>query len=109
MVPLVDLNWMTERFYEALGPDESKRAFVHYPAGTFPGQTAELKDDTHFNNYGAYELAKMVVEGVRADRLLIARHLVPDLPHFDPSHPDPVASFDLPRSPFASTARPAGS
>lgn len=108
-VPLIDLTRMTERFYEALGPEESKRAFVHYPAGTFPGQTAELKDDTHFNNYGAYEIAKMVVEGVRANDLLIARHLDPDLPRFDPSHPDPLASFDLPRSPFANPARPAGS
>jgi lysophospholipase L1-like esterase len=108
-VPLIDLNRMTERFYEALGPEASKQAFVHYPAGTFPGQTAELKDDTHFNNFGAYELAKMVVEGVRANGLLLARHLVPDLPRFDPAHPDPVAEFALPRSPFASAARPAGS
>jgi lysophospholipase L1-like esterase len=108
-VPLVDLTRMTERFYEAMGPEASARAFVHYPANTFPGQRAELKDDTHFNNYGAYEIAKMVVEGIRADDLLLARHLLPGLPRFDPSHPDPVASFDLPRSPFSSAARPAGS
>ena len=33
-VPLIDLNEMTRTLYEALGPDTSKRAFVHYPAGT---------------------------------------------------------------------------
>ena len=27
---------MSRRFYEALGPEGSKRAFVHYPAGTLP-------------------------------------------------------------------------
>ena len=63
--PLIDLDAMSRRFYEALGPEGSKRAFVHYPAGTFPGQEAELKDDTHFNAYGAYELARAVVEGIR--------------------------------------------
>jgi lysophospholipase L1-like esterase len=56
-VALVDLFTAAKTLFEALGPDASRRAFVHYPAGTFPGQDEELKDDTHFNAYGAYELA----------------------------------------------------
>jgi len=32
--------------------------FVIYPAGTFPNQKEEIKDNTHFNSNGAYELAK---------------------------------------------------
>ena len=108
-VPLVDLNAMSERFYEALGPERSKAAFVHYPAGTFPGQAAELRDDTHFSNYGAYQLARMVVQGIRDAGLPLARHLHPDVPRYDPSRPDPVDRFDLPPSPFVSATRPAGS
>lgn len=107
-VPLIDLNAMSKVFYEAMGPDNSTRAFVHYPAGTFPGQTAELKDDTHFNSYGAYELAKCIVEGIKTNQLGIARYLLGDTPPFDPAHPDPVALWNLPPTPFRTPAAPAG-
>ena len=108
-VALVDLNAMSKLFYEALGPMQSTKAFVHYPAGTYPGQATELKDDTHFNNYGAYELARMMVEGLRASGLPLARLLLPDIAPFDPSHPDPLDTFTLPASPVAVIAKPAGS
>ncbi|MEO8624660.1 MAG: hypothetical protein ABI625_26495, partial [bacterium] len=100
-VALIDLNAMSKQFYEALGPDRSKKAFVHYPAGTYPDQVADLKDDTHFNNYGAYELARMVVAALRKTSLPLARELLPDARVFDPSHPDPVEQFRLPPSPNA--------
>ncbi|HET8653882.1 MAG TPA: rhamnogalacturonan acetylesterase [Longimicrobiaceae bacterium] len=108
-LPLIDLTAMTSAFYEALGPEDSKKAFVHYPAGTFPGQTQDLKDDTHFNDYGAYEVARMVVQALRDQHHFLARYLKDDVTPFEPSHPDPVASFDVPRSPFTSTEKPAGS
>jgi lysophospholipase L1-like esterase len=107
-VPLIDLNAMSKIFYEALGPDQSTKAFVHYPANTFPGQTAELKDDTHFNSYGAYELAKCIVEGIKTDQLGIATYLLGDTPPFDPPHPDPVALWNLPPTPFNTPAAAAG-
>jgi beta-galactosidase len=98
-VALIDLTAMSQRFYEALGPDGSRRAFVHYPAGTFPGQATELKDDTHFNAYGAYELARAVVAGIKAAGLGLASHLASDVAPFDPAHPDSPDSFSLPSSP----------
>jgi lysophospholipase L1-like esterase len=106
-VPLIDLNVMSKAFYEAMGPENSTRAFVHYPAGTYPGQTTELKDDTHFNAYGAYELAKCIVEGIKASQLGIAKYLVEGLPTFDPAHPDSLESWNLPASPLMQTATPA--
>ncbi|MGB6546972.1 MAG: rhamnogalacturonan acetylesterase [Candidatus Acidiferrales bacterium] len=107
-VPLIDLNAMSKIFYEAMGPEESTKAFVHYPANTFPGQTAELKDDTHFNSYGAYELAKCIVEGIKSNQLGIAKYLLGDTPAFDPAHPDPVTQWNLPPTPFSTPAAPAG-
>ncbi len=95
-VGLIDLNAMSKELYEAWGPVGSIKAFVHYPAGTFPGQDKELKDDTHFNSYGAYELAKCVVQGIRDSLPALARYLVAGLPVFDPRHPDPVERFTLP-------------
>lgn len=109
MVPVIDLNALSLTFYTTLGAENSKKAFVHYPAGTFPGQTQVLKDDTHFNNYGAYELARCVVEGIKAQVPALARLLVGDTMPFDPAKPDPVESFHLPASPFAQSEKPAGS
>ena len=95
-VPLIDLNTMSKALFEGLGPEGTLKAFVHYPAGTFPGQEKELKDDTHFNAYGAYELAECVVEGIRANRLGLVKYLADDLPAFAPSHPDSPDAWKLP-------------
>ncbi|EHQ24237.1 rhamnogalacturonan acetylesterase [Mucilaginibacter paludis] len=97
-VPLIDINAMTADFYNALGVEKSKKAFVHYPANTYPGQDKLLEDNTHFNVYGAYEIAKCIIEGIRRNHLGLGKYLI-DAPRFDPSHPDPVESFFLPPSP----------
>ncbi|MHB8652492.1 MAG: rhamnogalacturonan acetylesterase [Terriglobia bacterium] len=107
-VALIDLNAMSKDFYEALGPENSKKAFVQYPAGTFPGQTAELKDNTHFNDYGAYELAKCIVKGIEENKLGLAKFLVSGLAPFNPSHPDPRGDWTLPIDPFVTIVKPLG-
>jgi lysophospholipase L1-like esterase len=107
-VPLIDLNAMSQTLFETLGPDGTLKAFVHYPAGSFPGQDKPLADDTHFNNYGGYELARCVVEGVKANRLKLAKHLAKDVRTFDPARPDPASSWSLPASPQATSTKPEG-
>jgi lysophospholipase L1-like esterase len=106
---LIDLNAMSKAFYEALGPEGSAKAFVIYPAGAFPGQTSELKDNSHFNNYGAYELARCIVEGIKVNKLGIAKFLADDGGPFDPGRPDPPDRWSLPLSPIFTTRRPEGS
>jgi lysophospholipase L1-like esterase len=108
-VPLIDLNAMSLKFYTAMGPENSTKAFVHYPANTFPGQVKELKDDTHHNAYGGYELARCVVEGIKANVPALAGFLRQDVQPFDPSKPDSPDTFDVPASPFAVAQKPAGS
>lgn len=100
-VPFIDLNAMTKTLYETLGPENSKKAFVIYPANSFPGEPNALNDNTHFNSYGAYQLAKCVIEGIRANNLGIKKYLVKGLPSYDPSKPDPFDSFSLPLSPHS--------
>jgi lysophospholipase L1-like esterase len=105
-LPLIDLNAMSKTMWETMGPEGTLKAFVHYPANTFPGQAAELKDDTHFNSYGAYELARCVVESLREQKIPLAEELRPGIAAFDPAHPDAV--FELPLSPMVDTATPYG-
>jgi lysophospholipase L1-like esterase len=98
-VSLIDLNAMSKTLFETLGPEGTLKAFVHYPAHTFPGQQQELSDDTHFNSYGAYELARCVIERIRSNHLEIANYVDESVERFDPAHPDPPESWNLPPSP----------
>src|SRR2546421_7691280 len=94
-VPLIDLNVMSKPFYEALGPAEAKKAFAP-------------DDKTHHNNYGSYELAKCIVEGIKANKLGLMKYLVQDVPPFNPARPDAMASFHVPPSPLNTDVKPLG-
>jgi hypothetical protein len=107
-VALIDLNAMSALFYEALGPEKSKKAFVHYAAGTFPGQNEELKDDTHHSTYGAYELARAVVQGIRTNVPALTGSLRSGVGTFDPAHPDDPESWYLPPSSRVAVEKPEG-
>ena len=105
---LIDLNAMSKTLFEAMGEAGTLKAFVHFPANTFPEQPEELKDDTHFTAYGAYELACAVVESIRDRHLPLETYLRSGIAPFDPAHPLPFAAFHLPASPFVSTTTPYG-
>lgn len=108
-VPVVDLNTMSLAFYSALGPEKSKKAFVHYPASTFPGQDKPLEDDSHHSAYGGYELARCVVEGIKAHVPALASRLAADTKAFDPAKPDEPEKICIPASPSGSPIqKPAG-
>jgi lysophospholipase L1-like esterase len=64
-VMLIDLHTMSKDFYEALGPAQSKLAFV---------------DNTHTNDYGAYEFARYIAESIKNSELGLAKFVVDDLP-----------------------------
>ena len=96
-VALIDLDRSGTALYEALGPERAPLAFA-----------ARGKDATHHNNYGAYELAKCVAQGIRDAGLPLADALADDFTGFDPTRPDDPATFSLPASPLRSDVRPRG-
>jgi lysophospholipase L1-like esterase len=75
---LVDLYALSKSFFEALGSEDSQRAFVQYPAGTLPGQKWDVRDNTHFSEYGAYELARLVAQAIRESDLDLAQYVLND-------------------------------
>jgi len=107
-VALIDLNAMSKILYEAWGVENSVKAFVHYPANTFPGQKTELKDNTHFNTYGAWQIAKCIMKGIQDANLGIAKYLVKDIPVFDPAKPDAVEKWNWPLSAMVTSSKPDG-
>ena len=77
-VPLLELNQLTQELVSEMGDEQSKRLYDWIPAGEFSKYPKELKDDTHFNAFGASRVCDLAVEE-------ISRH-VPDLAkHFNQS------------------------
>ena len=104
-VPLIDLNEMTKTFFETLGFEDSKRALVHYPAEAYG---KELADNTHFNPYGAYEVAKCVVMGMKRLHLPIVGCLRPEWQDFNPAQPDDWHTFQWAPSRMTESNKPDG-
>lgn len=107
-VPVIDLHQMTRELFESLGYEDSKRALVHYPANTFPGQDRVLADNTHFNTFGAYEVAKMVVMGMKKLNLPLLKDLRPEFKNFDPKNPDDWKTFKWAPAKNANLLKPDG-
>jgi lysophospholipase L1-like esterase len=107
-VPLIDLNALSKELYETWGKERSLKAFVHFPANTFPGQTQELKDDTHFTTYGAYELARCIVQSLKDQGSELAKYFRKDIPFFDPTQPDEWENWYWPLSPLVASQKPDG-
>lgn len=107
-IPLIDLHAMTRILYESLGEEDSKKAFVHYPAGSYPGQEKDFADNTHFNPYGAYQIAKCVIEGMKNVNLPIIAYLRNDYQSYTPQKPDSFESFHWSDSPFIEIQKPDG-
>ncbi len=106
---LIDLHLMTRQLFEAMGEEGSKRAFVHYPAGSYPGQTKAFADNTHFNPYGAYQIAKCVIEGLIEKGVDFTRFLRPEYPRgYNPKHPDSLESFHWVESKHVDLIKPDG-
>lgn len=106
--PLIDLTKMTTRMYESWGDDDSRKAFVQYPANTFPGQDEELEDNTHFNNFGANEIALAFIHGLRQQNLPLTKYLKKDTPAYNPDKPNYLSSWKVPLSPRFESVKPDG-
>jgi len=89
---LIDLHAMSRQLYVGLGKDLD----------------AAFQDGTHHNNFGSYEIAKCVVEGIRKEKLPLAALLAEDVKPFDPSHPDSAADFHYAVSPVKDLTKPDG-
>ena len=107
-VPLIDLTQMSTTLYETLGEEGSKKVLVHYPAGTFPGQDKPLADNTHFNTFGAWEIAKLVVMGLKQIQSPLVGHLREDWKDFDAARPDNPETFIWHMSAGSNLTKPDG-
>lgn len=95
----IDLNAMSIQFYEALGPERSQLAH--------PMNNGKL-DNTHHNNYGAMQLARLVALGLREARVPVATQLRDDLGAISAAQPPAPEQFRVAVSPGFTQLRPLG-
>ena len=105
-VPFIDLTQMTTDMLQAFGDNNSKNLYVHYPAGTYSNNA--LKDDTHFNPFGAFEISKCVIMGLKNIKSPIISNLRNDWKDFDPKQPDNLKDFIWVPAPSVDSIKPDG-
>jgi lysophospholipase L1-like esterase len=84
-VTLIDLNGLSAKVYEAVGRADAPKLF------------ANPNESTHHSDYGSYEISKCMIQGIIDAKLPLADFVKADWKTFDPSKPDPFASFTIPR------------
>ena len=94
--PLIDLTEMTSALYIAMGEKGSEALLTHLPAGSMPGLDRDLKDNTHFSPYGAYETAKCVIRGIKDNVKGLSMHIKEGVQDFK-WHTRPQNTYVKPR------------
>lgn len=64
-VPVIDLNRKSIEFFTSIGPEATKRSFLYLAPGEHPNYPNGSADYIHFQETGARQLARLVVEAVR--------------------------------------------
>lgn len=70
-VPLVDLQYLTEKLEESYGVENSKKLHLHYQANQIPFYPNGKEDNTHLSVLGATEVAKLAVDELKKKNILL--------------------------------------
>ena len=81
---LVDLSASSRAYLNEIGPEQAKSVFLHVPAGVYPGRPSGTVDDTHFQEYGAIQLARLVATDVAGLNIPLAGNVVQVAPPTSP-------------------------
>jgi len=76
-VAVIDLHQSSEALIVKEGIENSKRLFLHIPAGHFKTQKGVREDNTHFSEYGASSMASLVCQAIKEQNLPMVKYLAP--------------------------------
>ncbi len=74
-VPLLELQHATAKLMRDAGPEASKKFFMWIEPGVYPKRPKGAKDDTHFVELGATEVAALAVRQMRELKLPLVKWL----------------------------------
>lgn len=75
-VPVIDLTAKSKARFEQLGAKATKQLFMNLEPGQSPNYPEGVQDNTHFQQRGAEEMARLVVEGMIELNLPLSRHVL---------------------------------
>src|SRR5690606_3656462 len=73
-VTLIDLTKMTSERLTQMGEEQSVKWFLHLRPG-HQNYPSGVRDDTHLNDYGAYQIANLVTTAIAVQQLALAKDL----------------------------------
>lgn len=68
-VPLIDMTGISKALLEKLGSENSRELFLWGKPGEFPNYPQGIQDDTHFNDNGARQFAKLIVGELKKQKV----------------------------------------
>ena len=74
-VPLIDMHRMSEVVIVQYGAEGSRKLFLQLKPGENPNYPNGIDDNTHFSPLGALEMVRLVVAGIRLEKLKIRKYL----------------------------------
>ncbi len=89
-VPLIDLHQSSQALIESQGVEGSKKLFLWKDPKHFAAAPEGKRDDTHFSEYGAAQVASLVCAEIKSKNIGLARHLKPS------AHPEKM-EYELPK------------
>jgi fibronectin type 3 domain-containing protein/lysophospholipase L1-like esterase len=64
-VDLVDLSTLSRAYYDSIGPEGTLSVFLHTEPGIYQAFPNGSQDNTHFQEYGAIQLARLLSGGIK--------------------------------------------
>lgn len=74
-VPLLEMEDATRGLVRDLGAEGSRALYLHYEPGEHPRLPDGLRDDTHFSEHGARQVAELAAREMARVHLEVVRHL----------------------------------
>lgn len=75
-VPLIDMHRKSEAVLVKFGEAESKKLFLQLAPKAHPNYPNGVEDNTHFSAFGAEQMARQAVAGIRETKIGLAKLLV---------------------------------
>ncbi|WP_117168665.1 rhamnogalacturonan acetylesterase [Paraliobacillus sediminis] len=70
-VPLIDLTLKSKKLFESLGDEKSKKLFLWCKPSEYKNYPEGAEDNTHFHQFGADQIAKLIIEGIEETGLTV--------------------------------------
>jgi len=74
-VPLIDMHRKSEKLLREFGAEGSRKLFLQLKPDEHPNYPKGIEDNTHFNDYGAEQMASLAVDGIRETKLGLVKYL----------------------------------